>query len=63
MLGPPRRSGGAGYASSSSLLSRVPGLRLTGPVDRLDRLASGIIRDVLSLPVRHRVSPERAGGG
>ncbi|WP_327179603.1 cytochrome P450 [Streptomyces sp. NBC_01335] len=36
------------------LLSRVPGLELAAPVDSLDWIGSGIIRGVLSLPVRRR---------
>ncbi|WP_331743180.1 cytochrome P450 [Kitasatospora sp. NBC_01300] len=36
------------------LLSRVPELELAVPVDSLDWIGSGIIRGVLSLPVRYR---------
>ncbi|MET9868433.1 MULTISPECIES: cytochrome P450 [unclassified Streptomyces] len=38
-----------------TLLSRVPELELAAPVDSLDWIGSGIIRGVLSLPVRYRV--------
>jgi cytochrome P450 len=39
-----------------TLLSRVPELELAAPVDSLDWIGSGIIRGVLSLPVRYRVA-------
>lgn len=39
-----------------TLLSRVPELELAAPVDALDWIGSGIIRGVLSLPVRYRVA-------
>ncbi|GGN91193.1 cytochrome P450 [Streptomyces albiflavescens] len=38
----------------STLLSRVPELELAAPVDSLEWIGSGIIRGVLSLPVRYR---------
>ncbi|MEU2265604.1 cytochrome P450 [Streptomyces olindensis] len=38
-----------------TLLSRVPELALAAPVDSLGWIGSGIIRGVLSLPVRYRV--------
>ncbi|MFC9624471.1 cytochrome P450 [Streptomyces sp. NPDC056930] len=38
-----------------TLLSRVPELELAAPVDSIDWIGSGIIRGVLSLPVRRRV--------
>ncbi|KMS92638.1 MULTISPECIES: cytochrome P450 family protein [Streptomyces] len=38
-----------------TLLSRVPELELAAPPDSLDWIGSGIIRGVLSLPVRYRV--------
>ncbi|MFF3504994.1 cytochrome P450 [Streptomyces sp. NPDC003247] len=37
-----------------TLLSRLPELELAAPVDSLDWIGSGIIRGVLSLPVRYR---------
>ncbi|MFF5139307.1 cytochrome P450 [Streptomyces sp. NPDC013157] len=37
------------------LLSRVPELELAAPVESLEWIGSGIIRGVLSLPVRYRV--------
>jgi cytochrome P450 len=38
-----------------TLLSRVPELELAAPPDSLDWIGSGIIRGVLSLPVRYRI--------
>lgn len=38
-----------------TLLARIPELRLAAPVDSLGWIGSGIIRGVLSLPVRYRV--------
>lgn len=38
-----------------TLLSRVPELELAAPADYLEWIGSGIIRGVLSLPVRYRV--------
>ncbi|MET7699564.1 cytochrome P450 [Streptomyces sp. NPDC005485] len=38
-----------------TLLSRVPDLELAAPADSLEWISSGIIRGVLSLPVRYRV--------
>ncbi|WP_229864795.1 cytochrome P450 [Streptomyces spinoverrucosus] len=38
-----------------TLLARVPELELAGPAGSLQWIGSGIIRGVLSLPVRYRV--------
>lgn len=43
----------ADHKRRSPLLSRVPEMELSVPVDSLDRIGSGCLRGVLSLPVGH----------